>query len=88
MPPAGCVVRSRMSVPRSTKTAPDITVKAAATDRVMTRRILRAATVRERTAQPSHRGYRPASHMASRNHYDPIPPPVTMTAGAKNLRMP
>jgi hypothetical protein len=52
--------------------APDITVTAAANDRVMTRRILLAATVRERTAQPSHRGYRPASHMASRNHYDPI----------------
>jgi len=50
--------------------APDMTVKAAATDRVMTRRILLAVTVRERTAQPSHRGYRPASHMASRNHYD------------------
>jgi hypothetical protein len=50
--------------------APAMTVKAAATDRVMTRRILLAATVRERTAQPSHRGYRPASDMASRNHYD------------------
>jgi hypothetical protein len=52
--------------------APDITVTAAATDRVMTRRILLAVTVRERTAQPSHCGYRAASHMASRNHYDPI----------------
>jgi hypothetical protein len=52
--------------------APDMTVRAAATDRVMTRRILLAATVRERTAQPSHRGYRPASDMASRNYYDPI----------------
>jgi hypothetical protein len=52
--------------------APDMTVTAAATDRVMTRRILLAATVRKRTAPPSHCGYRPASHMASRNHYDPI----------------
>ena len=59
-----------MTVPRSTKMAPDMTVKAAATDRVMTRRILLAVTVRERTAQPSHCGYRPASQMASRNLYD------------------
>jgi hypothetical protein len=50
--------------------APAMTVTAAATDRVMTRRILLAVAVRERTAQPSHCGYRAASHMASRNHYD------------------
>jgi hypothetical protein len=45
MPPAGYVVLSRMTVPRSTKIAPDMTVTAAATDRVMTTRILLAATV-------------------------------------------
>jgi hypothetical protein len=66
--------------------APDMTVTAAASDRVMTRRILLVATVRERTAQPSHCGYRPASHMASRNHYDRNSPPVTVAGDARLLR--
>jgi hypothetical protein len=68
--------------------APAMTVTAAATDRVMTRRILLAATVRERTAPPSHCGYRPASHMASRNHYDRNWPAATVAAGAQLLRTP
>jgi hypothetical protein len=49
-PACGWVILSRMTVPSSTKMAPDMTVTAATTDRVMTRRILLAATVRERTA--------------------------------------
>ena len=47
-----------------------MTVKAAATDRTMTSRTLLVVAVFERTAQRSHRGYRPASQMASCNHYD------------------
>jgi hypothetical protein len=49
---------------------PSMTVAAAATDRTMTSRILLVVAVVERTAQRSHRGYRPASHMASCNLYD------------------
>jgi hypothetical protein len=49
---------------------PIMTVTAAATDRTMTSRILLVVAVPERTAQRSHRGYRPASQMASCNHYD------------------
>jgi hypothetical protein len=49
---------------------PSMTVTAPATDRVMTSRTLLAVPVSECTAQRSHRGYRPASHMASCNHYD------------------
>jgi hypothetical protein len=47
-----------------------MTVTAAATDRMMTSRTFLAVAVLERTAQRSHRGYRPASQMASCNHYD------------------
>ncbi len=47
-----------------------MTVTAAATARMMTRRTLLVVAVLERTAQRSHRGYLPASHMASCNHYD------------------
>jgi hypothetical protein len=47
-----------------------MTVTAAATDRTMTSRTLLVVAVFERTDQRSHRGYRLASHMASRNHYD------------------
>jgi hypothetical protein len=50
--------------------APSMTVTAAATARMMTRRTLLVVAVLERTAQRSHRGYLPASHMASCNHYD------------------
>ena len=54
----------------ATKIAPNMTVTAAATDRTMTSRTLLVAAVLERTAQRSHRGYRPASHMASCKEYD------------------
>jgi len=54
----------------ATKMAPSMTVTAAATARTMTRRTLLVMAVLERTAQRSHRGYRPASHMASCNNYD------------------
>jgi hypothetical protein len=47
-----------------------MTVTAAATDRAMTSRTLLVVAVPGRTAQRSHRGYRPASQMASCNHYD------------------
>jgi hypothetical protein len=70
MRPAGCLVKIRMAVPRITRKAPSMTVTAPATDKVMTSRTLLAVAVSERTAQRSHRGYRPASHMASCNNYD------------------
>ena len=43
IPLAGCLVTSRKTVPRMTRTAPTMTVTAAATDRVTTSRILLAA---------------------------------------------
>jgi hypothetical protein len=53
-----------------TKMAPSMTVTAAATDKMVTSRTLLVVAELERTAQRSHRGYRPASHMASCNHSD------------------
>src|SRR5271167_461264 len=64
------LVKSRMTTLAATKMTPNMTVTAAATARTMTRRTLLVVAVSERTAQRSHRGYPPASHMASRNHYD------------------
>ena len=54
----------------TTKMAPIMTVTAAATDKMMTSLTLLVVAVLERTDQRSHRGYRPASHMASCNHSD------------------
>jgi hypothetical protein len=51
------------------RVGPSVTVAAPATDRTTTARILLPVGLSERTAQPSHRGYRPASHMARCNHY-------------------
>src|SRR5215469_14873058 len=59
-----------MIAPTAMRMTPIMTVTAAATDRTMTRRTLLVVAVSERTAQRSHRGYRPASQMASCNHYD------------------
>jgi hypothetical protein len=50
--------------------APSMTVTAPTTDRMTTSRILLAVALSGRTAQPSHRGYTPASHMVSCKHYD------------------
>ena len=59
-----------MTTLAATKAAPSMIVTAATTDRTMTSRTLPVVAVLERTAQRSHRGYPPASHMASCNHYD------------------
>src|SRR5215472_7787943 len=59
-----------MITPAAMRMTPIMTVTAAATDRTMTSRTLLVVAVSERTAQRSHRGYRPASQMASCNHYD------------------
>ena len=59
-----------MTTLTTTRLAPIMIVTAAATDRTMTSRTLLVVAVFERTDQRSHRGYRPASHMASCNHYD------------------
>jgi hypothetical protein len=67
--PGGCLVACRMAMPTITRMTPSMTVTAPTTDRVMTSRTLLAVAVLERTAQRSHRGYRPASHMARCNHY-------------------
>jgi hypothetical protein len=55
---------------RDTRRAHIVTVAAPATDRMTTSRILLPVAVSERTAQPSHRDYRPASQMARCNHYE------------------
>jgi hypothetical protein len=60
----------RMTTLAATRMAPIMTVTAAATDKTMTSRTLLVVAVPERTAQRSHRDYRPASQMASCNHYD------------------
>jgi hypothetical protein len=65
-----CLVTMRMTTLAAIRMAPIMTVTAAATDRAMTSRTLLVVAVPERTAQRSHRGYRPASQMASCNHYD------------------
>src|SRR5215813_10003654 len=59
-----------MTTLAATRMRPIMTVTAAATDRTMTSRILLVVAVLGRTGQRSHRGYRPASHMASCNHSD------------------
>src|SRR5437660_11781848 len=59
-----------MTTPAAARKAPIMTVAAAATDRTMTSRTLLVVAVPERTAQRSHRGYRPASQMARCNHSD------------------
>ena len=98
--PDGCLLACCMTVPRMTRTMPSMTVTAPATDRIMTSRILLVVAVSERTAQRSHRGYRPASHMASCNHYDrhyrrvtarsssigPVPPLTSLTWYFTSLR--
>jgi hypothetical protein len=66
----GCLVTCRRTTLAAMRRAPTITVAAAATARKRTRRILLVAVAWERTGQRSHRGYRPASRMASCNHYD------------------
>ena len=66
----GCLVACRRTTLAAMRSAPAITVAAAATARKRTRRILLVAVAWERTGQRSHRGYRPASQMASCNHYD------------------
>ena len=66
----GCLLTCRRTTLAAMRRAPAITVAAAATARKRTRRILLVAVAWERTGQRSHRGYRPASQMASRNHYD------------------
>ncbi len=66
VPPPGALVTERVA---STRITPSVTAAAPATDRTTTSRILLPVGVSERTAQPSHRGYRPASHMARCNHY-------------------
>jgi hypothetical protein len=65
-----CLVTMRMTTLAAIRMAPIMTVTAAATDRAMTSRTLLVVAVPGRTAQRSHRGYRPASQMASCNHYD------------------
>ena len=65
-----CLVTSRMTTLASTRMAPSMTVTAAATDRTVTTRTLLVVAALERTGQRSHRGYPPASHMGSCNHYD------------------
>ena len=66
----GCLVTCRRTTLAAMRRAPAITVTAAATARKRTRRILLVAVAWERTGQRSHRGYRPASQIASCNHYD------------------
>jgi hypothetical protein len=63
---------SRTTVPTITRTTPTMTVTAPATARVTTSRTL-SLSVSERTAQRSHRDFRPASHMGRSNHYEVIP---------------
>ena len=65
-----CLVTMRMTTLAATRMAPIMTITAAATDKTMTSRTLLVVAVPERTAQRSHRGYRPASQMASCNHHD------------------
>jgi hypothetical protein len=57
--PAGCPWTRCTAVLTTTRIAPSMIATALATDKVMTSRTLPA--VSERTAQRSHRGYRPAS---------------------------
>jgi len=59
-----------MTTLATSKMAPSMTVTAAATDRMVTSRTLLVVAELERTAQRSHRGYRPASQTASCNHSD------------------
>jgi hypothetical protein len=54
--PPGCLVKSLMTTPATTKMAPSMAVTAAATDRIMTSRTLPVVAVFERTAQRSHCG--------------------------------
>ena len=66
----GCLLTWRRTTLAAMRRAPASTVAAAATARKRTRRSLLVAVAWERTGQRSHRGYRPASQMASCNHYD------------------
>jgi hypothetical protein len=51
--------------------APSTVVAAPTTGQMAAGRRLRPVAGSERIAPPSHRGYRPASHMARCKHYDP-----------------
>ena len=69
---SGWLVKSRTAVPTIMSRTPSMTIMAPATDKVMTSRTLLAVARSERTAQRSHRHYRPASHTGRSTSYDRV----------------